>query len=132
MNHPVNESIYVLYFVIISLGLIGFLIHYFSSRKDYKKMLFYTCLIISGLITIFLGIYYMYATDYQPQGRYLYPMFTSLSIFVALGISKLISLISRKISKETAILLQVLVYIGLIILLVIAYISANMTFVNSI
>ena len=132
MNYPVNESIYTLYFVIVSLGLIGFLIHYFSSRKDYKKMIFYTCLIISGLITIFLGIYYMYATDYQPQGRYLYPMFTSLSIFVALGINKLLEIICKKLSRETFALLQVLVYIGLIILLVIAYISANMTFVNSI
>lgn len=132
MNYPVNTYIYILYFVIISLGLIGFLIHYFNSKGDYKKMLFYTCLILSGLITICLGIYYMYATDYQPQGRYLYPMFVSLAIFVSLGISKLIEILSRKVRNETAILLQVLIYAILIIMLIISYISANMTFINSI
>ncbi len=59
-----------------------------GSRK--KMALFYGTLLMVSVITAALSIYYSYAVDYQPQGRYCYPMIIALFVFLGTGIDWLI------------------------------------------
>lgn len=47
-------------------------------------------LLVIGL-TIFLSIYYSYFSDFQPQGRYLYPAYFSIIYLVVLGIRNIVN-----------------------------------------
>ena len=56
-------------------------------------------------ITIGLGIYYSYAWEYQPQGRYILPVLIPLMYLVTLGMEKLCGLM-KWCGERTAALLS--------------------------
>ena len=72
-----------------------------------------------------LSIQYSYATDYQAQGRYIYPMWISIIIFVSTGLNTIIEFINKFIKNEKmqkiieilicTILILVILYIMLVI-----------------
>ena len=81
--------VYMIYRFVTLAGLIGFvislLIRFFKKEKN--KSIFYTIIpvILSAASVVFLSLYYSYATDYEPQGRYLYPALPALIIALGLG-----------------------------------------------
>lgn len=86
-----NEYYYV--FVVISfLAIIGIVLRGYLAVKDRKieknilfKHRFFLMQIIIIVLTMFLSIYYSYFSDFQPQGRYLYPAYFSIIYLLTLG-----------------------------------------------
>lgn len=63
---------------------------------------FYAAMAISAVITVGLSIYYSYFTGFQPQGRYCYPAWVALAIFVAKGCETLLNKV-RYVDQQYAI-----------------------------
>ncbi len=89
-----SERIYNIYKIVLSVLVIGLCgqVYRWIRRKDktvfksYKYLLlFYLSLGIAFCIPICLSIYYSYAVDYEPQGRYCYPMIVALGILLGSG-----------------------------------------------
>lgn len=74
-----------------------------ESRKN--KWVFYFSMALFCAITIGLGIYYSYAWEYQPQGRYILPVLIPLMYLVTLGMEKLCGLM-KWCGERTAALLS--------------------------
>lgn len=90
--------IHDLYKVVIIVAMIGTLAAFaeavYLNRKLGQafsgfKCLFHTALISGILIVVALSLYYSYYIDYQPQGRYCYPMIVAFAYFIAYGFSNL-------------------------------------------
>ena len=117
-----------------------------NTRENPMEKVFYLSLIACLIIPILLSIQYSYATDYQAQGRYVYPLFGSLIIFTTFGIEALINLLFKIIEKLSSLILkrevklekarkiiQNIVYISLIlVILYIMIILANRLFVTGV
>lgn len=79
--------IYLIYAMFISIGLILGIIALLKDRKNhgcYSIQLLISCLVALAFPLI-LSIYYSWATDYQPQGRYLICALIPLMILCAKG-----------------------------------------------
>lgn len=63
-------------------------IYYFRFLSNRRRHLFEFSLGFSAIIAFALGIYYSYALDYQPQGRYFLPLLIPLMYFVSVGVLK--------------------------------------------
>ena len=144
MNTFINNWVYMFVFGLFLIGLFGMIIHFFmNTRKKPMEKVFYLSLLACLIIPILLSIQYSYATDYQAQGRYVYPLFGSLIIFTTFGIEALINLLFKIIEKLSSLMLkrkvklekarkiiQNIVYISLIlVILYIMIILANRLFV---
>lgn len=75
--------IYICYYFVIGIGFLWCLLN-FKNQKTNKRFLGYI-LIVSIIIPIFLSCYNSYATDYQPQGRYIMPGMPALMLLVSSG-----------------------------------------------
>lgn len=90
--------VYKIYYFIILVGVISFI---FSLRKNLrarKHFLLYIML-LTIVIPIILSLYNSYATDYQPQGRYIMSGLPALMLFVTGGYDY----IDKKQTKENLI-----------------------------
>lgn len=114
-----NIVMYLLFFLFFCVGAIAWvcLRHpkevFWGRLPAWKRVFFHCNLIVCILIPIILWIYYCYAVDYQPQGRYLLPAIIPFMYFVARGYQKLTSLSKipnwlRKGILGTAVLLPVI------------------------
>lgn len=65
-------------------------------KREYKKYVFYVCLVVAMIIPVVLSTIYSYTSDYQPQGKYIYSAFAGLAVFVGLAYSKLLGKINNK------------------------------------
>jgi len=61
-----------------------------DSRKFCDKGILVWILILAAIIPILLSMYNSYASDYQPQGRYVLPMVFPFGFFVTWGAGKLV------------------------------------------
>ena len=130
MVHYIASPVYIFYGIIFAIGIIGMIIHFFKILKgNYKMKVFYINLLISFIVPIFLSIRYSYATDYQPQGRYIYPLWMSLIIFTTTGVEFLLSKIKFLENKEK---LKKGLFIGVLIIFLIITIIANYLYFTSI
>lgn len=69
---------------------------YHEAFLPKKKYVFFVCnMIMCVLIPCFLSAYYSYATDYQPQGRYLLPALIPICYFVVVGYEKAVALVNK-------------------------------------
>lgn len=101
-----DSAIYIVVSLFIVIGCIGAIIHIVKSMHNRKisniSLVFYSFMIACAIITVCLSIYNSYAKDFQPQGRYIYPAFPTLAIFVAIGWEKWLSLIKEKEHRYAA------------------------------
>lgn len=100
MNVYLPSWTYVLYTIIFVIGLIGCV--WFVIKPDRDVPLNKTemiCLLLCILIPIALSMYYSYASDYQPQGRYVMPALLPFMLFVTTGIYKLNQWIKQRFRK---------------------------------
>lgn len=61
-----------------------------------KELFFHINMWMCILIPFVLTLYYSYATDYQPQGRYLMPMLIPFFYYIVRGLQNLTELLERK------------------------------------
>lgn len=111
--------VYSIYIAIFVLGFVFFIVDHMmnvkTADKETKKTewLFRVAIFVAFLIPIFLSMYYSWGTDYQAQGRYLYPMLPALCIFVLCGferIGKIVGnggLLLKRIGSITLLLLSI-------------------------
>ncbi len=90
MEYTCPDIIYELAGSFIFIALIGCFIGLFvrmfkKQKPDTLKIYFYIACIICAIISVCLSIYNSYNTDFQPQGRYCYPAFLTIAMFIALG-----------------------------------------------
>ena len=98
------DWIYNVYKFVLALGVLGVLLSFLKKvrKKEVESdtIILGINLLICLLIPIGLSMYYSYATDYQPQGRYCYPMLLALTCFISKGLEYLILWIpSEKIQR---------------------------------
>lgn len=95
-NIFLDEWMYKLYTLFFGLGFIGVISHIpeiFRIKKKGEVQVvgfFNISMALALVIPNLLNVYYSYASDYQPQGRYSMPMLVPLMYFVVLGIQKLL------------------------------------------
>lgn len=93
-----NILMYGVFFLIFCVGVAAvlFLRHpkedFISGQPMWKRTFFHASLLFCILMPVILWLYYCYAMDYQPQGRYLLPAVIPLMYYVARGYQKLTSL----------------------------------------
>lgn len=117
MSIGVYNWIYHVYYLVIGIGLMGFLYplkkrEYLVQFEQIKLRLIHICLFISLVIPNLLNLWAAYSYDYQPQGRYSLPMLLPLMYFVVVGFHKGVSLILR---QERAVRIAECVVCGFVI-----------------
>lgn len=109
---------YTLFFIIAILGLSFILVKAILNLKKKKPTLdivvFIIVLAICSILPVLLRIYNSYNSDYQPQGRYCYPILPAVAVFAAKGFEALIGLFKDEKSRivTVSIICTVLVVIS--------------------
>ena len=89
-----STKIYYCYLAIWVIGAIGCLINFkelFMYKKEEKnKYLLNYIFVASIIIPVLLSMYYSYASDYQPQGRYIMGIIVPFTYFLVKGIETLL------------------------------------------
>lgn len=124
MQYSVKAFVIFIYKYIFAIGFFGVIVGGFirikSYWKDFEKrnyLLIYAACLICIIIPFILSVYYSYTTDYQPQGRYLYPMLMALMLLTTKGLAFWIYRIPNKLAQN--------VVVGaVVLLLIICIISA--------
>lgn len=105
---PISRLYYFIFFFIYAIGTIGTIMYFIKNIKTkyYKEnanilLLEITFLICMG-INLFLSVYYSWATDFQPQGRYLMPSVIPLTYFSVIGFKEIMERIfnTKKLKKK--------------------------------
>ncbi len=101
--------IYAAYAALFLAGFIGMLIRFVGfiknkkEKRSGKKWLLGICMLFTMIIPVILSMYYSYASDFQPQGRYVLSMLIPFMVFVVLGLETLAKkLIRKKQIRKTA------------------------------
>ena len=80
--------IYVLYYILLFSGFIGFVTRPLgkkpASRSSFPPLVL-ICFIVMIFMNIFLFMYNVYTSDYQAQGRYMMPSLLPIMLFVTEG-----------------------------------------------
>lgn len=135
MQYQIDSWVYSFYIYLLVIGTIGMLFaFFFKNKKNTKMKIFYICLLVVAIITLLLSIQYSYATDYQAQGRYIYPMWMSIIIFISTGLNTIIEFIKKFIKNEKLQkIIEIVICVALIIvILYIMFILANKLMITSI
>ena len=110
-----SSKIYTTYLFIWIIGGIGVLLKskemFKYDSKEKNKYLLNYIFIASIIIPILLSIYYSYASDFQPQGRYIMIIIIPFTYFLVNGIQKILekTIKSSKIRNLIVILLILLI-----------------------
>lgn len=133
MQYKLPIIIYAGYALIILIGFLGYLFKLKDIIKNKKDLIFHLSIISCLIIPILLSLKYSYSTDYQPQGRYIYPMFTSLIIILTLGYEKLSNILNSKLTnnKKKNLIINTII-LSIILFIIISFIIATKIFISSI
>lgn len=87
MEYRLQNIVYSIYYCLIGFGFIIGIIFLFllKNRREDLGLYFFINLILCIIIPIVLSMQYSYATDFQPQGRYVISALIPIMIFVAYG-----------------------------------------------
>ncbi len=100
----ISYGIYFGYFLFYLVAFIGVMLgakKLFIGAQNETKLLNY-CFIFSIIIPIILSMYYSYANDFQPQGRYIMPMIIPFTYFVVYGIKNIFEIITKNKKLDKA------------------------------
>ena len=110
-----SHKIYFCYLVIWVVGIVGVLMKFkelFVYKKEEKnKYLLNYIFVVSIIIPILLSMYYSYASDFQPQGRYIMGIIVPFTYFLVTGIQAVLEkfIKSEKIRNVIIIALMLLI-----------------------
>lgn len=128
MNVYLPDWVYTRFHVLFIVCVIGFLGQIITwgikGKKNHfengqKTALFYGAIAISFCIPIGLSLYYSFAVDYQPQGRYCYPMVIALAIILGTGIEWYFS----KMKSLYSVILSTIISCVFIAITILAFVS---------
>lgn len=114
--------VYVFYTLIFIISFSGLMCSFFDwirsekSSSSKSSVLFHCALSAAFIIPVILAVYYSYAIDYQPQGRYCYPMILAFVYFETVGLLR----IAEKKNHLRKILLPLL---GILIVSITLYVT---------
>lgn len=101
MSIPTSPWVYRFYRILLAGGVLSCVIipfgrtklegRLFEERKGLRAF-FHGNMIFCMLMPLILSIQYSYATDYQPQGRYLLPILVPLGLYCVRGVEKLLGM----------------------------------------
>lgn len=114
MAAGVPEGVIAIWSFVFSVGALGFCYvcvertkNYRSSirlermeKKEVRDILFYGSILLGTSISFLLSVYYSYAVDYQPQGRYLYSMLCGWIFIISLGTQRLFFMVKSDMIKR--------------------------------
>ena len=112
-----SNKIYFCYLVIWVIGIVGVLMKFkelFVYKKEEKnKYLLNYIFVVSIIIPILLSMYYSYASDFQPQGRYIMGIIVPFTYFLVTGIQAVLEkfIKSEKIRNVIIIALMLLIIV---------------------
>lgn len=112
-----SHKIYFCYLVIWVVGIVGVLMKFkelFVYKKEEKnKYLLNYIFVVSIIIPILLSMYYSYASDFQPQGRYIMGIIVPFTYFLVTGIQAVLEkfIKSEKIRNVIIIALMLLIIV---------------------
>ena len=121
MRLPLPDWMYPVYWVILGAGLLAAVaVRLPKEGRDRagreKALLFHGAMLLCIVIPNFLGLWYSYDTNYQPQGRYVLPMLVPLMYYAARGYDKIGTLVSRRFGQKIGRLVPAAVCLMLIVL----------------
>lgn len=114
MNIFAKKYIYVIYFMFIILGIFLLVckLPLAKTKKSVFSLPFYASLILCIIIPYFISMYYSWAIDYEPQGRYVISSLIPIMLFVAFGYDFLVEKLFLR-TKKNIMPGFISVYIGL-------------------
>ncbi len=126
MMFQCSMKFYIVYAIIDVLGYLFFLINTATKRANLKEnikgIFFRYMIIIAALIPVLLSIHYSYYTDYQPQGRYIYPAFPAVAVMFGLGYEALYKLLKEKVKVSEKFLKPAVIALAIGMMIVSLYI----------
>lgn len=115
MEFAMGKIIYIYYMGLLFAGIIGIFyillrkrsdkiqevksaikLERFDKIKNKESKTLLLMLFFAIIIPIALSVYYSYASDYQPQGRYIMPMIVPFAIFLTLGLENIVEATIKK------------------------------------
>ena len=116
---------YIVYAIIDGVGYLFFLVDTVKKRENMKEnikgIFFRYMIIIAALIPVLLSIHYSYYTDYQPQGRYIYPALPAVAVMFGLGYEALYKLLKEKTKVSDKLLKSALIALSIGMIIVSLY-----------
>lgn len=118
MQYFCSKKVYLLAAFFVNTALIGCIIGLITrifkkNKPDKMKLIFYISCAVCAIISICLSIYNSYNTDFQPQGRYCYPAFLTIALFIALGYESIINLFKNEKHRYALIAMLLTAFIGI-------------------
>ena len=92
-----------------------------EQNNDKQNILLNYCFVGTIITPILLSLYYSYASDFQPQGRYIMPMLLPFMYFVVFGIQNILD----KVIKNEKIKNILIAILSLIIILICIFCLTN-------
>lgn len=122
-----SHKIYFCYLAIWVVGIVGCLMKFkelFVYKKEEKnKYLLNYIFVVSIIIPILLSMYYSYASDFQPQGRYIMGIIVPFTYFLVTGIQ---AVLEKFIKSEK---IRNVIIIALMLLIIVISFKAIFTYV---
>lgn len=96
MNEYLSNKLYVTYGLVLLACLLASPLYLARGERFEGKALVIASLLVCALIVVGLDVYYSWAVDYQPQGRYLMGALVPLMLLAAAGLDALASGLYRE------------------------------------
>ncbi len=91
-----TKRFYELIGVVLAVGAVGCVVAFIRKREKNRDLVFGTVAMTgSALLCVAISVYYSWASDYQPQGRYIIAVLPLLFAMTAYGIHHLLDLIPK-------------------------------------
>lgn len=124
MNLFISNVIVMPYLMLLAIGLLGNVLHlkedFIKGKKEngIRTIAFNWTMLAAMIIPNVLNIYYSYASDYQPQGRYSLPMLIPLAYFVVKGLENIFELFIKHEKIRSALC----IIIGIVLFVIVLYV----------
>lgn len=125
MNEYLSNKLYVAYGLVLLACLLASPLYLARGERFEGKALVIASLLVCALIVVGLDVYYSWAVDYQPQGRYLMGALVPLMLLAAAGLDALASGLYREGGRLATALSRVAPAIPVGYALLFAYVLVN-------
>ena len=125
MNEYLSNKLYVAYGLVLLACLLASPLYLARGERFEGKALVIASLLVCALIVVGLDVYYSWAVDYQPQGRYLMGALVPLMLLAAAGLDALASGLYREGGRLVTALSRVAPAIPAGYALLFAYVLVN-------
>lgn len=101
------------------------------SGERFKRWTLFIALIAAGVAAVLFSAYRSWATDYQPQGRYIISAWIPLLLFLAMGLNRLLCALQKPLLKGSVVGVLICASVCLLILAVVVFYPAGFMGVTS-